>query len=295
VDSNGPSDPASRCARCGSAIPPGARHCGHCGLPVTADAGQRLPDRTQDRPRDTAAGPDGGTDTLRDFLLGLDLVKRYPVMVTPPLIAMGGIFVAAVLFFGSAMGLFAAGGLAGRGPGMVVGAVFGGAVLLLMFAGVALLINLVSSAVVVVMAHDALAARDPSLGAAYGKVMARLGDVVGASLLCALIIGITSLFLIVPGFIAAFFLMFALPAVLLDGAGPIESLSRSARLVRDNVGRVLGLVVGAVIASIITWLASRVLHAVPMIGHLASALLAGMFVAYLTVVAVRVFQTLPRR
>jgi len=145
------------------------------------------------------------------------------------------------------------------------------------------------------MASDALAAREPSLAAAYGRVRARLGDVVGASSFCAVIVGITSLFLLIPGLVAAFFLVFALPAVLLEGARPVESLRRSAALVRDNMGRTVGLVVGTLVASVITWLASRVLHVIPVLGYLASMLLGGALFAYLTVVAVGVFQALPRR
>jgi hypothetical protein len=48
-----------------------------------------------------------------------------------------------------------------------------------------MVVNLVSSAVVVVMASDALTGRAPRMGEAYGVVVSRLGDVVGASLLCA--------------------------------------------------------------------------------------------------------------
>ena len=289
-----PSDSAPLCARCGSPVPPGARHCGHCGLTVSVAAGQHLPDRVDGAPPQGAPGADGGRDTLASFLQGVDLLTRYPLMITPPLIAMCVVFVAGVLLFGSAMGLFAAAGLAGRGPG-VVGAVLGSALLVVAFLVVATLINLISSAAVVVMASDAIAARAPSLAVAYGRVMARLGDVVGASFLCAVIVGIASLFLLIPGLIAAFFLVFALPVVLLDGAGPMESIRRSAALVRDNVRRALGLVVGMVVASIITWLASMVLHAIPVLGHLISMLLAGTLFAYLTVVCVGVFQTLPRR
>ena len=163
-----------------------------------------------------------------------------------------------------------------------------------MFMAIAMAVNLISSAVVVVMADDALTARAPSLASAYGRVIARLPDVMGACILSAVIIGITSILLIIPGLIAAFFLMFALPAVLLDGARPIESLRRSARLVRDNVGRTLGLVAGAIVASVVLWVISIVLHGVPVVGHLVSMLLGGVLVAYLTTVAVRVFRTLPR-
>lgn len=214
-------------------------------------------------------------------------------MAVPPLIAMAVIFVTALVFFGGAMTMFGVGGLVGRRSGLA-GAAFGSVLLFLVcFAG-AMLINLVSSAVVVVMAREALAARRPFIGAAYGAVLDRLGDVVVASVLCALIVGVASIFLVIPGLVAAFFLMFTLPAVLLDGAGPIDGLKRSAALVRDNAGRTLGLVVGAILVSIVVWIASTILHVIPVIGHLVSIPLSAGFFAYLTVVAVRVFQTLPR-
>jgi hypothetical protein len=215
-------------------------------------------------------------------------------MIAPPLIAMAVVVVAAFLLFGGAISIFALGGFAGRRP-MVAGAAFGTAVLFLLGAGAAMLVNLVSSAVVVVMAKDALAGRAPVMGAAYGVVMTRLGDVVGASFLCALIIGVTSIFLLIPGLIAAFFFMFTMPVVLLDHAGPTEALRRSAGLVGNNLGRAAGLTGGVMVAGFITWVASIVLHVIPVVGRLASIVLSGIFVAYVTVVVVRVFQTLPRR
>jgi hypothetical protein len=293
VDADRPSDSAAPCARCGSPVPPGARHCGHCGLAVPVAAGLPRPDRLPEPSREAPGGP-VGRDVVGSFRLGFDVLKRYPLMITPPLIAMAVVLVAALLFFGTAMSLFAVGGLAGGGPA-VMGAILGTALLVVLFVVVAMLINLVASAVVVVMAGDALAARAPSLGAAYGAVMARLGDVVGASLLCAVIIGVASLFLLVPGLIAAVFLVFALPAVLRDDAGPLAGLRRSAVLVRDNPGRTLGLVGGMLIASLVAWLVSAALHAIPVLGHLISTLLGGVLFAYLTVVAVDVYQALPRR
>jgi len=165
----------------------------------------------------------------------------------------------------------------------------------LVFIAVSMLVNLISSAVVVVMAKDALGAREPSMGDAFAAVMARLTDVVVASVLFAVIVGVASIFLVIPGIIAGFFLMFTLPAVLLDNVGAIDGLKRSATLVKNNLGPVLGLVIGVIVAAVIMVIASMILGVVPVIGQLASMLLAGAFFAYLTVVAVRVYQTLPRR
>jgi hypothetical protein len=43
-------------------------------------------------------------------------------------------------------------------------------------------------------------------------------------------------------------------------------LRRSAGLVGNNLGRAIGLVVGAMVAAFVTWLASVVLHFIPVVG-----------------------------
>ena len=149
--------------------------------------------------------------------------------------------------------------------------------------------------VVVVMARDALAGREPSMGDAYGAVMGRLGDVVVASVLLAVLVGVASLFFVIPGLIVGFFLMFTLPAVVLDRLPAVDGLKRSANLVKENIGPCVGLVIGAIVAAVVVAIVSVILHVGPLLGRLASALLGGAFVAYLTIVGVRVYQTLPRR
>jgi hypothetical protein len=235
-----------------------------------------------------------GPDIVADFKMGLELLKRYPIMVAPPLIAMAVVFVLMLLLGGGVGAMFLAGGLTAGGPGMA-GAMVGGMLMMLVFFALTLLINLVSHAVVVVMARDALAGREPSMGDAYGAVMAQLSDVVVASVLFAVLVGVASLFLVIPGLIVGFFLMFTLPAVVLDRVGAVDALKRSATLVKNNLGACLGLVIGAIVAAVIMAIVSAILHVVPLLGQLAAVLLGGAFVAYLTIVGVRVYQALPRR
>src|SRR5260370_10083484 len=113
------------------------------------------------------------------------------------------------------------------------------------------------------MAKDALAGRAPVMGEAYGVVMARLGDVVGASFLSALIIGVASIFLLIPGLIAAFFFMFTLPVVLLNNAGPTDGLTRSAGLVGNNLGPAARLSAAVFVAGFIPSRTSIVLQTCP--------------------------------
>ena len=235
-----------------------------------------------------------GPDIVADFRSGFELLKRYPVMVAPPLIAMVVVFVLLFLLGGGVGAMFMVGGMTAGAPGMA-GAMLGGLLFGLVFFALAMLINLISHAVVVVMARDALAGREPSMGDAYGAVMGRLGDVVVASVLLAVLVGVASLFFVIPGLIVGFFLMFTLPAVVLDQLPAVDGLKRSFNLVKENIGSCVGLVIGAIVAAVVVAIVSVILHVVPLLGRLASALLGGAFVAYLTVVGVRVYQALARR
>lgn len=234
----------------------------------------------------------GSSDIVEDFRAGLDLLKRYPVIAAPPLVVMVLVFVMMVVF-GGALLLLGVGGITG-GLGWA-GILAGGVFLIIVAVTVVFIAELVASGVVIVMARDALAGREPSLGDALGTVMGRLGEVAIASLLFGLVVMIGFLLLVLPGFAAIFFLMFTLPAVLLEDRGPVDALLRSVRLVVDNPGSAALLAVGVILVGVVVGFASMIVGLVPFLGGLASAVLWGAFSAYVTIVAVRVFQTLPRR
>lgn len=230
---------------------------------------------------------DAGSDIIGHFRAGWATLRRYPALVVPQIVAQAAVFGLTLLLVGAAATAFAIGGVAGGVVGLVVGS--------LLFALLVGAVSLVVSAIVIVMAKDALAGRDPSMGDALGVVMGRLGDVVIASVLAMVAVGIGMLFLVLPGLVAAFFLVFTLPAVLLDGDGAIDAIRRSVAVVKDNVGAAAGLVVGWIVVAVIVGIASKILAFVPVIGWLASGVLFGAAVAYMSIVAVRVYQALPRR
>jgi hypothetical protein len=228
----------------------------------------------------------GGSDIVAHFRTGLDVLKQYPVLALPPLAVQVLMAVLAVLFIGGAATAVAVAGGAG-----VLGAIFGGAVFMLITA----LLSLIASAVTVIMARDALAGREPSIGDAFGVVSGRLVDVVVASVVVMIIVGIGMLLLVVPGVVAGFFLLFTLPAVLLDGHGAIDALKRSFTLVKDNLLTVLLLVLGFIAVGIVVAILAKIVGLIPILGQLVVAVLGGVAVAYCTVVAVRAYQALPRR
>jgi hypothetical protein len=232
-------------------------------------------------------------DLVGHFRAGVDVVRRYPILIAPPLAVQVIVFVLALLFLGGGFGIGmllggAMGGMPAGAAGGVVGMMAGG-LLLMVLSG---FLSLVASSVVVVMARDALTSRPPTFGPALDVALGRLFDVLVASFLLMVIIGIGMVLLVLPGLVAAFFLIFTLPAVLLDGKSATAALGHSARLVRANLGTVAGLFFGGLVVAVVTAIVSRILEIVPLLGHLAAAVLAGAFISYLTVVGVRVYQGL---
>jgi len=230
-------------------------------------------------------------DVVGQFRLAYGTVVRFPVLVLPPLLV--GILGFALLFFiggGAAVMGALMGGAMGGGEGAVAGGFVGAFLGFLVFGLVMGIVWLLSSSMVVVMARDGLGGREPALGAALTAVVGRLGAVVVASGLVMAIVAVAFLFLVIPGIVAAVLLMFTLPAVLLDGLGAIDGMRRSVAVVRRHVGPVVGLVVGSLLVFVGVAFVAWIVGHVPFLGGLASFVLHGAAVSYLTVVGVHVYQ-----
>lgn len=219
------------------------------------------------------------------FRAGLETLRRHPVLALPPLVIQLLVFLLTLAAVGAAAAGAIFGGLAGLG-GALLGALAVGLVV-----GI---LSLVALGVVVVMAREALAGREPALGDAVGHVVARLADVLIASLLVGLAVGVGLLLLVAPGILVAVLFMFTFPALLLDGLGATEAMRRSVHLVLAHARSLVWFVVGVIVVGVVVWLVSWILGFVPVLGALAAALLLAAFEAYLAVVLVRVYQALPR-
>ena len=232
-------------------------------------------------------------DVVGHFRLAYQTLLRFPVLIAPPIVA-GILAFALFLFIGGGGAVLGAlmGGAMGGGHGAAAGGIAGFALGVLVFVLVMSVLWLLSSSMVVLMARDALGAREPVLGDAFAAVMGRFGAVAVASGLVTIIVWVCFLFLIIPGIIAAVLLMFTLPAVLLDGLGAIDGMRRSVAVVRAHVGPIVGLVVGGLLVLVGVAIASWTVGLVPFLGALASFALHGAAVSYLTVVVVHYYQML---
>jgi hypothetical protein len=232
-------------------------------------------------------------DVVGHFRLAYQTLTRYPILIAPPLaVAVLGFLL--LFFIGGGAAVMGAlmGGAMGGGHWAAAGGIAGLVLGMLVFGLVMGVLWLLSSGMVVVMARDALGGREPILGDSFAAVVGRLGAVVVVSGLVTVIVAIGFLFLVIPGFVAAVFLMFALPAVLLDGLGAVDGMRRSVKVVRQHLGPVIGLVVGALLILVGVAIVSWIVHLVPLLGGLASFLLHGAAASYLTVVGVHFYRLL---
>ena len=179
----------------------------------------------------------GADDIVGHFRLAYQTVIRFPVLIVPPLaVAVLGFLL--VFFIGGGAAAVGAlmGGAMGGGQGATAGGIVGLILGMLVFGLVMSVLWLLSAGMVVVMARDALGGREPVQGEAFSAVVGRLGAVVVASGLVTAIMAVGFLFLVIPGLVAAVFLMFTLPAVLLDRLGALDGIRRSFAVVRGTSG-----------------------------------------------------------
>jgi hypothetical protein len=233
------------------------------------------------------------SDLLGHFRGAYETLIRFPVLVAPPLVI--GVLGFALLFFiggGATVMGGLLGGLVGGGEGVAAGGIAGLVLGILTFGLVMGVLWLLSSSMVVIMARDALEGREPILGDALSAVVGRLGAVAVASSLGTLVVGFGLVLFVLPGLLAAVFLMFTLPAILLDGYGAVDGMRRSVAVVRRHVGSVIGLVVGSLLVLIGVGIGSWIAGLVPFLGALASFVLHGAALSYLTVVTVGFYRVL---
>src|SRR5262245_39541483 len=233
----------------------------------------------------------GADDFVGHFRFAYQAVARFPVLIVPPLaVAVLGFML--LFFIGGGAAVIGAlmGGAVGGSHGAAAGGIAGLVLGALMFAVVMGTLGLLSSGMVIVMARSALGGAEPVLGDALAAVARRLGAIVAAMSLVGIIVMIGFLFLVIPGIVAAVFLMFTLPAVLLDGLGAVDGMRRSAALVRAHPGPVVAFLIGCLLVFVGTGIASWILSFIPFLGGLASFVLQGAAMSYLTVVGVHFYR-----
>jgi hypothetical protein len=157
---------------------------------------------------------------------------------------------------------------------------------------VAVLFGVLAQGVVMSAASSVAERGTATLSVAIYAAMKRFFPLIGAAVCMGFTVVLGFVLLVVPGLmlITAYFVV--VPACVLEGLGPINSLRRSARLTKGYRWRIFGLVLIMVVLSLVGSLLARV--GVLMLGSVGAAILqliataaVGVFTSVVSVVAYR--------
>ncbi|MGH7757529.1 MAG: hypothetical protein ACREM8_14755, partial [Vulcanimicrobiaceae bacterium] len=158
----------------------------------------------------------------------------------------------------------------------------------------AIVVTLVAHAAVIHAADDAWLERPINLPAAVGVGIARLPSMVIASIAGFLLLLIPILLsFVVIGIplvlIAAYLLIFTLPAIVIDGRGGIDAIGVSIRMSMRHVGPSVVAAIGMWLAIGIGQVVAGTIGHIPLLGWAAAFLIGGLTQAYAALVAARFY------
>src|ERR1700722_8945161 len=106
-----------------------------------------------------------------------------------------------------------------------------------------LVLNTIGEAVILYGAFQRLSGRPLQPAEAFQRALARFFPLLGLALLYALALVFGLVLLLVPGFILLVMWAVVVPACLVEGLGPIESMSRSAALTKGHRWPIFGIMI----------------------------------------------------
>lgn len=156
-------------------------------------------------------------------------------------------------------------------------------------------LTLYAHGVTLAMAREALDEGSASLMHAVFTARARLVPFLVASAVISLVVGIGSVLFLLPGMAAAYFLMFALPSIAVEGRGPFGALLRSIALVRAGMKESMAVFVAVVVGALVLSMVNTFLKLIPLAGQVASWALTGGFMGVLALFLLKSFRLVSER
>ncbi len=145
------------------------------------------------------------------------------------------VYLAIFLPLGAIIGLVVLAGMGGGAEGLIVVGVILAVVLFVV-------LNTIGQAVMLLGTFQRMRGQPLRVGEALRRAFARFFPLVGLGIVYTLGLVIAFLLLIIPGFIVFVMWAVSVPACVVDGLGPIASLSRSAELTKGYRWKVFGLI-----------------------------------------------------
>jgi uncharacterized membrane protein len=158
-----------------------------------------------------------------------------------------------------------------------------------------MLLSLFAHGVTLAMAREALETGSTSLSTAYFIAFRLFVTLISVSFVMIALVVLGSILFLLPGIIAAFLLMFAMPSIVVDSAGALEALGRSYAVVRANMKESAMFFAVIVLLGLTLGIFNLIITTVPVVGQLISLALSGAFGGFVSVVTVRAYKTLSVR
>lgn len=214
---------------------------------------------------------------------------KNPLIAVPMAASIVLVSLLSLLFAGSAIPF--SGSLDPQQLAAGAGATLGGAMVLSILST---LVTFFAHGMTVALGNDVISGRPVSLRKGLDAVVERAVPLVISVILVGLLIGIGMVLLVLPGLVAAFFLMFTVTAVMVDHEDALRALRSSIRLVAANASAAFVLFLVIVALSVLFLIVNTILGMIPAVGFLVAILVSAFFSTFLTLVLLHAYRELRR-
>lgn len=161
---------------------------------------------------------------------------------------------------------------------------------IMMFLGSVLV--LLAGGMTTVMVDQSIKEEKAGLKAGWTRTMGRIIPLLIASVLVGLLTGVGFILLVIPGIIIAFLVMFALPAVMIDESGGLESIAVSARTVVRNLRTTVILFLILIALGVLFGIVTTIIGLIPVAGPIIDAVISALYGAFMTAFIVLAYEGL---
>ena len=140
------------------------------------------------------------------------------------------------------------------------------------------------------MAKEVIENGSSTLSAGINIVINRFAPLLAGAILVAVIEAAGLVLLVIPGLIAAFFLMFAPAAIIVDGMDAVSAVKKSFETVKLYLNDSLVFFVAVILVSAVFMVARMIIGFIPFLGQLIGFILMGVLWGYIAVVTVKVYE-----
>ncbi|MBI5640976.1 MAG: hypothetical protein HZA17_11170 [Nitrospirae bacterium] len=231
-------------------------------------------------------------DIVGIFKDSIEVSKKNAVIFVPTVAVMIVIFILSLILVGAgilSMGI--TGGAMQSPAGMMssIGALMGGVVLI----GIAgTVLGLFAHGMTVGMVNEVFEKGSTSINGGISIAMSRFAQLLVGAVLVGLAVAVGMMLLLIPGLIAAFFLMFTFIIVVVDNMGAVDAMKRSIDLVKKNLSDMVIFFIAVMAAGVVFGILNMILNVIPLLGQLLSMALMGLFGGYISVVMMKVYREL---